>query len=125
MFFDRGGVLTCEESDSFEKRLGTTEGDILLYGTLSNLPKLFGGDGASVDTRGDTNVRLPVVNMPIARNAARNYNGVTTGWDALVNCKEGQTAQQGAESMANMTGNRHIERKSTRQHSSDKCAKRK
>src|SRR3546814_2201428 len=33
MFFDRGGVLTGEESDSFEKRLGTTEGDILLYGT--------------------------------------------------------------------------------------------
>src|SRR3546814_2658119 len=57
MFFDRGGVLTGEESDSFEKRLGTTEGDILLYGTLSNLPKLFGGDGASVYTRGDTNVR--------------------------------------------------------------------
>src|SRR3546814_1344230 len=66
MFFDRGVVLTGEESDSFEKRLGTTEGDILLYGTLSNLTKLFGGDGARVYTRGDTNVRLPVVNMPIA-----------------------------------------------------------
>src|SRR3546814_6183045 len=71
MFFDRGGVLTGEESDSFEKRLGTTEGDILLYGTLSNLPKLFGGAGASVYTRGDTNVRLPVVNMPIEGTAAR------------------------------------------------------
>src|SRR3546814_9902301 len=87
----------CSSDLSFEKRLGTTEGDILLYGTLSNLPKLFGGDGASVYTRGDTNVRLPVVNMPIASTAARIYNGVTTGWDALVNSTEGLTAQQGAE----------------------------
>src|SRR3546814_554247 len=86
----------------------TTEGDILLYGTLSNLPKLFGGDGASVYTRGDTNVRLPVVNMPIASTAARIYNGVTTGWDALVNSTEGLTAQQGAEILSNMLGNRPI-----------------
>src|SRR3546814_5838284 len=53
----------CSSDLSFEKRLGTTEVDILLYGTLSNLPKLFGGTGASVYTRGDTDVRLPVVNM--------------------------------------------------------------
>src|SRR3546814_19655731 len=95
MFFERGGVLTVEESDSFEKRLGTTEGDILLYGTLSNLPKLFGGDGASVYTRGDTYVRLPVVNMHIASTAARIYNGVPNGWDALVNSTAALPAQQG------------------------------
>src|SRR3546814_5559202 len=108
MFFDRGGVLTGEESDSFEKRYGTPEGYILLYGTLSNLPKLFGGDGAGVYTRGDYNVRLPVVNMPIASTAARIYNGVTTGWDALVKFTEGLTAQQGAEILSNMLGNRPI-----------------
>src|SRR3546814_19190623 len=82
--------------------------DILLYGTLSNLPKLFGGDGASVYTRGDTNVRLPVVNMPSASTAARIYSGVTTGWDALVNSTEGLTAQQGAALLSNMLGNRAL-----------------
>src|SRR3546814_12160157 len=46
--------------------------------------------------------------MPIASTAARIYNGVTTGWDALVNSTEGLTAQQGAEILSNMLGNRPI-----------------
>src|SRR3546814_2340673 len=103
-----------KQKTAYEMRISYWSSDvcssdlILLYGTLSNLPKLFGGDGASVYTRGDTNVRLPVVNMPIASTAARIYNGVTTGWDALVNSTEGLTAQQGAEILSNMLGNRPI-----------------
>src|SRR3546814_9536470 len=46
--------------------------------------------------------------MPIASTAARIYSGVTTGWDALVNSTEGLTAQQGAEILSNMLGNRPI-----------------
>src|SRR3546814_6623438 len=46
--------------------------------------------------------------MPNPSTAARNYSGVTTGWDALVNSTEGLTAQQGAEILSNMLGNRPI-----------------
>src|SRR3546814_5598258 len=52
----------------------------LVTGVQTCALPIYVDDGASVYTRGDTNVRLPVVNMPIASTAARIYNGVTTGW---------------------------------------------
>lgn len=108
MFFDRGGVLTEEATASFERRLGTTEGDLLMYGVLSNLPKMFGGEGASVYTRGDINVRLPVVNMPVASSVARIWQGINQGLDAVINNTEGLTGQQAAEILSNTLGNRPL-----------------
>src|SRR3546814_1693804 len=46
--------------------------------------------------------------MPRSRTEVRIYSGVTTDWDSLVNSTEGLTAQQGAEILSNMLGNRPI-----------------
>lgn len=108
MFFDKGGVLSEDANDSFEHRLGTTEADILMYGVISNLPKLFGGDGMSVYTRGDINVRLPIVNMPIAATAKRVWQGWSRAIDAVANNTEGLTSQQLAEILSNSLGNRPL-----------------
>lgn len=108
MFFDKGGVLSEDANDSFEHRLGTTEADILMYGVISNLPKLFGGDGMSIYTRGDINVRLPIVNMPIAATAKRVWQGWSRAIDAVANNTEGLTSQQLAEILSNSLGNRPL-----------------
>lgn len=113
MFFDRGETQ-ADLTDSFENRLGTAEGDLLSYGVLANLPKLFnlipgvdGVDGANIFTRGDTNVRLPVVNMPIASSVKRIWTGVNQMVDTWDN-EAGISKQQVAEIMSNSIGNRPL-----------------
>ena len=108
LFFDKGGVLTEDANESFEHRLGSTDADILMYGVVANLPKLFGGDGMSVYTRGDINVRLPVLNMPIASSAAKVWNGLTTAYDAWANNVDGLSSQQLAEIVSNSLDNRPL-----------------
>lgn len=107
MFFDRGEALE-DNTDSFEHRLGTAESDLLMYGVLANLPKMFGGDGASIYTRGDINVRLPVANMPITDSVKRIWNGYSQMWDAFTETNDHLTGQQLAEILSNTVGNRPL-----------------
>lgn len=107
MFFDRGEALE-DNTDSFEHRLGTAESDLLMYGVIANLPKMFGGDGASVYTRGDINVRLPVANMPITDSVKRLWTGFSQMWDAFADTNQHVTGQQLAEILSNTVGNRPL-----------------
>ena len=46
--------------DGLQNRFGPEMADLLLYGTLSNIPKLFGADGIALWNRGDANIqRIP------------------------------------------------------------------
>lgn len=107
LFFDKGESLE-DGSDSLHKRLGTADGDLLLYGVLSNLPKLFGGEAASFYTRGDTNIRAPVVNMPIADSIKRVWDGTNQALDMFMDNTQGVTVQQSAEILSNTLGNRPL-----------------
>lgn len=114
MFFDRG-ESQADLTDSFENRLGTQDADILSYGLLANMPKLFnllpgveGIEGANIYTRGDTNVRLPVVNLPIADSIGKMWGGVNQLVDAFTETNAELTSQQVAEIMSNSIGNRPL-----------------
>lgn len=63
-FFDQQQAENDDPVDSIYRRFGQIDGDLIMHGVLSNLPKLFGADGVSLYTRGDTSVRLPVVPTP-------------------------------------------------------------
>jgi hypothetical protein len=63
-FFDQQQAENDDPVDSIYKRFGQIDGDLLMHGVLSNLPKIFGADGVSLYTRGDSQVRLPVVPTP-------------------------------------------------------------
>lgn len=65
--------------DALRNRFGDPMADLLLYGTVSNIPKLFSHDGVSVYTRGDANVqRIPGVwdwdRTPVANMANNTWN---------------------------------------------------
>lgn len=78
-FFDRGDGKLPEGMDPVESiyhRFGPAAGDLLMHGTISSLPKIFGLDGVSVYTRGDSEVRLPVINMPVFDTASRIFSGL-------------------------------------------------
>lgn len=90
-FFDRGYAKGEDPVDSMYARFGTDTADLLMHGTLSNLPKLFGQDGIALYTRGDVSARIPgsqwtmladtvpVPNLPVADTITRIWNGVTAG----------------------------------------------
>lgn len=62
-FFDKGQADGEDPVDSMYRRFGESA-DWLLHGTLSNIPKLFGQDGISLYTRGDSQIRIPGVPIP-------------------------------------------------------------
>lgn len=82
-FFDQGQAENDDPVDSIYKRFGLYDGDLLMHGTLSNLPKLFGADGISLYTRGDSAVRMPVLNMPVADTIGRVVGGIGQALDTL------------------------------------------
>src|SRR3546814_447916 len=45
--------------DALQARYGTALTDLILYGTFSSIPKIFGSDGIALYTRGDINPRVP------------------------------------------------------------------
>lgn len=71
-------------SDVLRQAYGRDAGDLLLNGTLSSIPKLFGADGIAFYTRGDANlVRVPnylnVAELPqvgLLNNAMQLVSGV-------------------------------------------------
>jgi hypothetical protein len=81
-----------------------------MHGTLSNLPKLFGVDGVSLYTRGDSEVRLPSISAgPIADTVKRLVTGLGMAADGFANNPEGFISnQQLSEIMSNMITNRPL-----------------
>lgn len=95
--------------DSLIGKFGPDAGDLLMAGTLSNIPKLFGGEAMALYSRGDTAARLPGFSQPAAfAVVSKVKNGVT---DALALFSERQpqvTSQQVGEILSNMIPNRPI-----------------
>lgn len=99
-FFDHGQAEGDDPVDSMYKRFGQFDGDLLMHGTLSNIPKLFGADGLSLYTRGDSAVRMPVVNLPVADTIGRIWGGFGQAADTLK-----QTGKIGSNHMAEILSN--------------------
>lgn len=111
--------------DSLYRRFGTADGDLIMHGVLSNIPKIFGLDGISLYTRGDSQFRMPVnpvaavtdligitegsnaAQIPVADTIKRIVRGIGAGIGAITQ-NNGLSAQQAAEIASNMITNRPL-----------------
>lgn len=97
-FFDHGQAKGDDPVESIYGRFGNSAGDLIMHGTLSNLPRLFGAEGASLYTRGDAAVRLPgtewktadlgfaqvpMPNLPVMDTLSRVGNGLSQIFSAF------------------------------------------
>lgn len=106
-FFDHQQAEGDDPVDSLYKRFGTADGDLIMNGVLSNLPKIFGVDGISLYTRGDAQFRMPVVNLPVADTLKRTVGGLIQGWQQFKDVG-GISTNHLAEIASNMLTNRPI-----------------
>lgn len=119
-FFDQQQAENDDPVDSIYRRFGQVDGDLIMHGVLSNLPKLFGGDGVSLYTRGDTQVRLPIVptpeflggdgtwgQIPVADTLSRLWTGLGLAADQLKQ-NGGISGNQMAEILSNAITNRPL-----------------
>lgn len=86
--------------DGLRNRFGNEAADLILYGSLSNIPKLFGQDGISLYSRGDVNVRrLPVLSgdprdIPFISFAQNTYNLINGTIDQFTEAGQFSRQQQ-------------------------------
>lgn len=119
-FFDQQQAENDDPVDSLYRRFGQADGDLIMHGVLSNLPKLFGADGVSLYTRGDTQIRLPVIptpeflggdgtwgQIPAADTVSRLWAGLGLAADQLAQ-GNGISGNQMAEILSNALTNRPI-----------------
>lgn len=122
-FFDRGQSKGEDPVESIYARFGQIDGDMIMHGTLSNLPKMFGMDGVNLYTRGDANVRLPgtewqvaetpvgqlpMPNIPVVDTISRVGKGLAAGFGALFDENPGIGLNHLAEIASNAITNRPI-----------------
>ena len=119
-FFDQGQAKGDDPVESMYKRFGTADADLIMHGTLSNLPKLFGAEGASLYTRGDSALRLPgsqwqlaggvvpVPNLPVADTLSRLAGGLGQAFKTLFQVQGGMSMTHLAEIASNVITNRPI-----------------
>lgn len=73
--------------DEIQTRFGPEMADLLLYGTISNIPKIFGGDGIALYSRGDITPRIPTFinpkNVPIANFAINTMTALGKAFDMV------------------------------------------
>jgi hypothetical protein len=106
-FFDHQQAEGDDPVDSMYQRFGNADGDLIMHGTLSNLPKIFGLDGISLYTRGDAQFRMPAVNLPVADTMTRLWNGLKQGWQQFRDVG-GISLNHTAEIASNMLTNRPL-----------------
>lgn len=115
LFFDHSDGENSPYDAIFE-RFGQETGDVLMGGVLSNLPKIAnllpgeqGIPGIDLYSRGDTNIRLPVVNPPpFVDTAKRVWSALWDGIAAFSGRNPNLTNNQLAEIASNMITNRPI-----------------
>jgi len=132
-FFNSKPDGETDPIDSMYSRFGTQLGDLLMHGSMSNLPKvanLLPGeqnvDGVSLFTRGDLEFRMPVnpvgaltdafglteggnaAQFPLIDTMSRAVKGIQQGVQMLAN-ERGMSGQQIAEILSNMTTNRPLQ----------------
>ena len=106
-FFDHQQGEGDDPVDSMYQRFGNADADLIMHGTLSNLPKIFGADGVSLYTRGDAQFRMPVLNLPVADTVKRLMGGLAQGWQQFRDV-QGISLNHMAEIASNMLTNRPI-----------------
>lgn len=90
-------------------RFGDQVGDLVMAGTISNLPKLFGADGINVYSRGDINPRAPVANAPpVVSTANTMFQALGDMADLFSSANPGLTQTQLAEVVSNLIPNRPL-----------------
>lgn len=119
-FFDQGQAKNQDPVESIYKRFGDDLGDLVMHGTLSNLPKMFGADGVALYTRGDAQFRMPVIpvpewmggdgmaNMPAVDTLSRIWNGMGQALDLFKQDNEKVGMNQLAEIASNVLTNRPL-----------------
>lgn len=106
-FFDNQQSEGEDPVDSMYKRFGNADADLIMHGTLSNIPKIFGVDGVSLYTRGDSQFRMPVLNLPVADTIKRLAGGLAQGFQQFKD-NGGISGNHLAEIASNMLTNRPI-----------------
>lgn len=100
-------------NDVFTSRFDQNVSDVLLHGTLSSIPKMFGSQGLDLSGRGSADPKLPgsvltPSNLPIGNLAQRLFTAISVGIDQFRDGHPGIDIQQVAETMAKATLNRPL-----------------
>jgi hypothetical protein len=113
-FFGANVDQTNNPVDALNRKLGPDAAELILNGTLSNIPKLFSDDGIALYTRGDTNFqRLPAflspTEAPVVQMAMRTFGFLRDTIDQAL--PGGQFSwQQQAEILGQYSMNRPLSR---------------
>lgn len=119
-FFDHGQAEKDDPVDSIYHRFDQTTADLLMHGTISNLPKIFGADGMSLYTRGDSQIRVPGIpipqllggtgtgGLPVADTISRVWKGFGQAYDTFANQQGKISPSQLAEIASNVATNRPL-----------------
>lgn len=101
-------------TDKVQANFGSDVADVLLYGTLSSIPKIFGGDGIALYTRGDTSPRVPTFidpsQAPIAQFGKNFFQMLAGVANQLQTGGQGLSAQQTSEVFSQFFINRPMAR---------------
>lgn len=109
LIYDPDEDLEADFTDKLYSRLGNEAGALIGNGVVSNLPAFFGGEAVDLYSRGDTQVRLPVLNpMPAAAAAVKIWDGLSQGLQAFSSKNPNLTSTQLAEIASNMVVNRPL-----------------
>lgn len=96
--------------DALYQKFGQSAGDLMMAGTLSNLPKLFGSSGVDLYSRGDVSPRLvtqnPITNAPVVSAMGKIVDGVSQGVHLFMGDNPDLSVQQVGEVLSNMLPNR-------------------
>lgn len=97
--------------DSMVRRFGPRAGDLLMSGTMSNLPRLLGAPAIDFSSRGDTSPRIPhgdIMAAPAIQAMSKIVGGVGEALQTLVSQHGINTSQRMSEIFANMLPNRPL-----------------
>lgn len=93
--------------DHISERFGQSTSDLLMAGTLGNIPAMFGGESMDLTSRGDTSFRTPVFNAPaIWTTGVKIGNGLADMAGLFSSKNPDLSATQVAEVFANAIPNR-------------------
>lgn len=118
-FFDHAQGENADPIESLQQRLGKDAADLMQYGVLSNLPKIFGANGMALYTRGDTQFRMPVnplnmikgdatISIPVTDTIGRIVGGIGQALGQLKAMDGKIGMNQLAEIASNVITNRPI-----------------
>jgi hypothetical protein len=98
--------------DALYNKFGQSAGDLMMGGTLSNLPKIFGADGVDLYSRGDVSPRIltqnPVTNSAPVAAVSKVMQGIGAAMALFSDQNPHLSSQQVGEVLSNAIPNRPI-----------------